>query len=126
MTSPTAPLTSRKIKKFCEGELSSMLTAAEAKALQDYLGGLLTQRRLPPRRGRGVDITAVVRAAGIDVDRLKTARAVLRPLLLALTDTVSRCMSGHEAVPAGDTSIRKHRGPKPKAIVEFPMPAETT
>lgn len=124
-TSPTALLTSRKVKKFCKGEFFSMLTTGEAKALQGYLAGLLAQGQLPPRRGRGVDITAAASAAGIDVDRLKAVRAELRPLLLALTDTVSRRMSSHEAMGAGDPSTRKRRGPKPKTIVEFPEPVET-
>ena len=73
MTSQLVPLTSGKINNFCEGELSSVLTAAEVQAMQGYLAGLLDQGQSPPRWGRGVDIAAVAGSAGVDVDRLKAA-----------------------------------------------------
>lgn len=124
MTSLTASLTPRKIKSFCEGELTSVLTAAEVKAMQGYLTGLLALGQLPPQRGRGVDITTVATAVGIDTDRLQAARKMLWPLLRVLIDTVSSSVVDSEAVPAADPPARKRRGPKPRVVVEFPEALE--
>ena len=126
MTSLTAPLTSRKINEFSEKRLSPVLSTAEAKVMEGYLAGLLAQGSLPPRRGRGVDIAAVARAAGFDTDRLKAVRGALRPIFQELFDTVSGNMVNKEVVPAAEPPLRKRRGAKPKAIIEFPEVLETT
>lgn len=121
MISLTAPLTSRNIKEFCEGELTSVLTAREAKAMQRSLTRLLALGQLPPRRGRGVDIAAMARSAGIDTDRLQAARKMLWPLLRALVETTV----DNGVMPESDIPVRKRRGPMPRVVVEFPEPVET-
>ncbi|HWU83288.1 MAG TPA: hypothetical protein VN063_07345, partial [Methylophilaceae bacterium] len=145
---PKTALTSRMISDFCRLRLVKVLEENERSAICKYLTDLLELLAFPPYRGRWIDWAQVATAAGIDGERLQTARHHLQPVF----DAVSRAVAMQDAAPslrtprggigtanrsaprstratcpasAGNKQPPRKRGPKAKVIVEFPEPLWT-
>lgn len=132
---PKPTLTPRMISDYCNLRLAKVLEAKEREAIAQYLADILELMAFPPYRGKWVEWTDVAVASGVEKDRLVGARHQLQPVF----DAVSRAVAMQETSPPPPakiapgrrpadkpaTSTGRKRGPKPKAIVEFPEPLWT-
>ena len=145
---PKAALTPRMISDFCRLRLAKVLKDSERTAVCKYLTDLLEPLAFPPYRGRWIDWAQVGVAAGIEKDWLQAARHQLQPVFDAVSRAIAmqdvapsfrtppeqlltpntpktRSQSRSEASAAADKPAPRKRGPKPKAIFEFPAPLWT-
>ena len=110
------------IAEFCKTRLPQILPAIDAEKLQLYLLNLISRRCHPPTDKRGMIWSEIATDAGIDLHLLFTHREAIRPALSAIIrslrdDGAVVTLAGH--CPPQTRSLVK-RGPKPKAIEEFP------
>ncbi len=146
MKSTSSALTPRKIAEFCKARLTSIFTEDEVRLLYSCLVDLLERNEYPPYRGSGLDLQSLSAMLDIDVDRLRAHRAILQPIFDAVAREVSnatlrparagsrstRSISSGPAInptgvrATGTEKVRKKPGVRPRAIVEFPEPLDTT
>lgn len=146
MKSTSSALISRKIAEFCEARLTSNFTESEVRLLYSCLVDLLERAEYPPYRGSGLDLQSLSAMLDIDVERLRAHRAHLQPIFDAVAREVSnvilrpartasrsiRSTANTPSTNSADVSatglekLRKKPGVRPRAIVEFPEPLDTT
>jgi len=146
MKSTSSALTPHKIAEFCKGRFTSMFTEGEVRLLYSCLIDLLERNEYPPYRGSGLDLQSLSAMLGIDVDRLRAHRAILQPIFDAVAREVSnvtlrpartpsRSIRSKATAPSTNPAdvpatssekVRKKPGVRPRAIVEFPEPLDTT
>jgi len=145
MKSTSSALTPRKIAEYCKGRFTSVFTKGEVRLLYSCLVDLLERAEYPPYRGSGLDLQSLSAMLDIDVERLRAHRALLQPIFDAVArevsnvtlrpaGTASRSMRSKVTVPSANRAdvpttstekVRKKRGVRPRAIVEFPEPLDT-
>jgi hypothetical protein len=146
MKSTSSALTPRKIAEFCKNRFATIFAEAEVRLLYNCLVDLLERAEYPPYRGSGLDLQALSAMLDIDVDRLRAHRAHLQPIFDALAREVSNVTlrptgtgtrsrrstaTAHSRNPNGvretcAENMRKKSGARPREIVEFPEPLDTT
>jgi hypothetical protein len=146
MKSTSSALTPRKIAEFCKSRFTTIFTEGEVRLLYGCLVDLLERAEYPPYRGSGLDLPSLSAMLDIDFERLRAYRAHLQPIFDAVARevsnvalrparTASRSMrskvtvpsANHADVPTTSTEkVRKKPGVRPRAIVEFPEPLDTT
>lgn len=146
MKSTSSALIPRKIAEFCKARLTSNFTESEVRLLYSCLVDLLERAEYPPYRGSGLDLQSLSAMLDIDVERLRAHRALLQPIFDAVAREVSnvilrpartasrsiRSTANTPSTNSADVSatglekLRKKPGVRPRAIVEFPEPLDTT
>lgn len=146
MKSTSSALTPRKIAEFCKARLTSIFTEGEVRLLYSCLVDLLERNEYPPYRGSGLDLQSLSAMLDIDVERLRANRAHLQPIFDAVAREVSnvtlrpartpsRSIRSKATAPStssadvsatGLEKVRRKPGVRPRAIVEFPEPLDTT
>ena len=146
MKSTSSAFTPRKIAEYCKGRFTPVFSESEVRLLHGCLVDLLERSEYPPYRGSGLDLQSLSAMLDIDVERLRAHRATLQPIFDAVAREVSNVtlrparagsQSTHSKVTAPSTNfadvsatstekVRKKPGVRPKAIVEFPEPLDTT
>lgn len=146
MKSTSSALTPRKIAEYCKRRFTPIFSESEVRLLHSCLVDLLERNEYPRYRGSGLDLQSLSAMLGIDVDRLRAHAATLQPIFDAVAREVSnvtlrpaRAGSRSARSVAGGPSrnptgvratstekVRKKPGVRPRAIVEFPEPLDTT
>lgn len=149
MKSTRSALTPRRIADYCDLRLAPLLTPGEVRTLQECLADLLERNEYPPYRGSGLDLKILAERLGMDASRLAHVRSSLQPIFDAVARAVAEyrlrsepksaakrapatgTAGAHRKVPASpspSSSVRKGKRPgrRPKPIVEFPEPLEST
>ena len=146
MKSTSSALTPRKIAEFCKSRFTTIFTESEVRLLYGCLVDLLERAEYPPYRGSGLDLQSLSAMLDINVERLRAHRAHLQPIFDAVARevsnvtlrpavTASRSMRSKVTVPSANCAdlpttsaekVRKKPGVRPRAIVEFPEPLDTT
>ncbi|MBU9698806.1 hypothetical protein GU927_013225 [Rhodobacteraceae bacterium HSP-20] len=146
MKSTSSALTPRKIAEFCKSRFTMIFTEGEVRLLYGCLVDLLERAEYPPYRGSGLDLPSLSAMLDINVERLRAHRAHLQPIFDAVAREVSNVAlrqartASHSMrskvtapspnradVPTTSTEkVRKKPGVRPRAIVEFPEPLDTT
>lgn len=149
MKSIPSSLTPHRIASYCDLRLAPVLEPEEVSTVRECLVGLLEQNEYPPYRGSGLDINALASQLGMDASRLAHVRASLQPIFDAVARAVAeyrlrpqaksrlkaasapeRALASRKVAkaPPASSSVRKGKQPgrRPKPVVEFPDPLETT
>jgi alpha-beta hydrolase superfamily lysophospholipase len=136
------------ISEFCRLRLVEVLNSEEREALSQYLIDLLELRAFPPYRGSWVDVVEVSLATGMDTTILLAARHRIQPVFDAVSRAVAMQEVAHSpqkarknlddgtqqrrlsreatfAAATGEKPQPAKRGPKPRPIMEFPVPLWT-
>ncbi|WEK04590.1 MAG: hypothetical protein P0Y65_20840 [Candidatus Devosia phytovorans] len=130
-------LTPRMISDFCRVRLTGPMQTDGVERISAYLTGLLELMAFPPYRGKWIDWAQVAASTGLEAATLVENRQQLQPVFDALSRAVAMqegddpvrppkiskpaTVTKPAALPAA-TAGRARRGPRPKAIVEFPEP----
>lgn len=149
MKSTRSSLTPHRIASYCDLRLAPVLEPEEVSTLRECLVGLLERSEYPPYRGSGLDLKALANQLGMDPTRLAHVRASLQPIFDAVARAVVELRlrpepkSRPKRAPAPErarvdgkvtkvtftsssTGESKRPGRRPKPVVEFPEPLETT
>jgi len=149
MKSTRSSLTPRRIADYCDLRLAPVLEPKEVSTVRGCLMGLLERNEYPPYRGSGLDLKALADQLGMDPTRLAQVRASLQPIFDAVARAVAEYRLRPQAksrpksasaperartsrkvakAPSASSSARNGKRParRPKPVVEFPYPLETT
>lgn len=149
MKSTRSSLTPHRIASYCDPRLAPVLEPEAVSTVREYLADLLDRNEYPPYRDNGLDLKALVDQLGMDPTDLAQVRASLQPIFDAVARTVAehrlrpqaksrpksssapgRAQTSRKVAkaPPASSSARKSKRPgrRPKPVVEFPDPLETT
>ena len=149
MISVRSRLTPEMIQDYCNRRLATFLELHELEILRRYLLGLLERSDYPPYRGSSLNVRELASNTGLNYTRLIAAKSNLSPIFDAIARAAtqnqlgaepkqkrkqepSRLASSERRVPAKNMMSseligeRKRPGRRPRSVVEFPEPLETS
>ena len=132
MTLRPERLLSDRLRSYCQTKFQSSLDANQRNSLERFLLQLIDQGLHAPTRGRGIDWHVVADATGLPIETVKLLSAQIKPAF----DTITRAFPSGQPYrterratsaprsrsPVVSTAAPAKRGPKPRAVVEFPIP----